>query len=69
MVHWITTHRQRGYAPRYRTVEIIRNRCVIGVNDEDIQLVNYNEFGKYWGVGLCHVILNLKVPEGNELKR
>jgi Tc5 transposase DNA-binding domain len=52
LVHWITTLTQRGYAPRYRTVrelvEVIRNRRVIGVNDEDIQLAKYNEFGKAW---------------------
>lgn len=44
-VHWITLLTQRGYAPRYQTVkelaEIIRNRRVLGVNDDDIQLVTY----------------------------
>src|SRR5947207_15321281 len=43
LVHWITTLTQHGYAPRYRTVrelaEIIRNRRVLGVNDDDVQLV------------------------------
>jgi len=52
LVQWITTLTQRGYAPRYRTVrelaEIIRNQRVISVNDEDIQLVKYEEFGKAW---------------------
>lgn len=52
LVHWITTLTQRGYAPRYRTVrelaEIIRNRRVLGVNDVDVQLVNYDAFGKDW---------------------
>jgi len=28
--------------------EIIRNRCVIGINDDDIQLVAYEEFGRDW---------------------
>ena len=27
---------------------IIRNRRVLDVNDEDVQLVNYDEFGKDW---------------------
>jgi Tc5 transposase DNA-binding domain len=49
---WITTRTQHGYAPRYRTVlelaEIIRNRPVHGVNDDDIQLVTYDEFGRDW---------------------
>jgi len=52
LAKWITTLTQRGYAPRYRTIrelaEIIRNRRVIGVNDEDIQLVQYNTIGKDW---------------------
>ena len=52
LVHWITTLTQRGYAPRYRTVrelaEIIPNRRVCGVNDDDVHLVNYDEFGKDW---------------------
>ena len=52
LVHWITTLTQHGYAPRYCTVqelaEIIRNRCVIGINDDDIQLVAYEEFGRDW---------------------
>ena len=52
LVHWITTLTQRGYAPRYTTVrelaEIIRNRRVRGVNDDNIQLVNYDAFGKDW---------------------
>jgi hypothetical protein len=52
LVHWITLLTQRGYAPRYCTVrelaEIIRNRRVIGVNDDDIQLVTYNAFGRDW---------------------
>ena len=51
LVHWVTTLTERGYAPRYRTVqglaELIRNRRV---NDEDVQLVNYEEFGKDWVV-------------------
>ena len=50
LVHWITTLTQHGYAPRYRTVrelaEIIRNRRVLGVNDDDVQLVTYDTFGK-----------------------
>ena len=41
-----------GYAPRYRTLrelaEIIRIRRVIRVNDEDIQLGQYEPFGKDW---------------------
>lgn len=52
LVHWITTLTERGYTPRYRTIrelaEIIRNRRVLGVNDNSIQLVNYEEFGKDW---------------------
>jgi len=52
LANWITTLTQRGYAPRYRTVrelaEIIRNHRVVGVNDGDIQLVNYDPFGKEW---------------------
>ena len=52
LVHWITTLTQRGYAPQYRTVrelaEIIRNRRVLGVNDDDIQLIHYDPFGKDW---------------------
>jgi Tc5 transposase DNA-binding domain len=52
LAHWITTLTQHGYAPRYRTVrelaEIIRNRRVFGVNDDDVQLVNYEQFGKDW---------------------
>jgi hypothetical protein len=52
LVHWITTLTERGYAPRYRTIRelagLIRNRRVVGINDEDIQLVNYEEFGKDW---------------------
>ena len=52
LVHWITLLTQRGYAPRYQTVrelaEIIRNRRVLGVNDDDIQLVHYDAFGKDW---------------------
>src|SRR5271155_5044764 len=52
LVHWITTLTQHGYAPRYSTVrelaEIIRNRRVLGVNDDDVQLVNYDPFGKDW---------------------
>jgi hypothetical protein len=51
LVHWITTLTERGYA-RYRTTlelaGLIRNRRVVGINDEDIQLVNYEEFGKDW---------------------
>ena len=52
LVHWITTLTTRGYAPRYRTVrelaEIIRNRRIAGVNDDGIQLVNYEQFGRDW---------------------
>ena len=52
LAHWITTLTQHDYAPRYHTVreltEIIRNRCVFGVNDDDVQLVNYEPFGKDW---------------------
>ena|SRR5437762_8660023 len=52
LVHWITTLTEHGYAPHYHTVwelaELIRNRRVIGINDDDIQLVNYEEFGKDW---------------------
>jgi len=52
LVHWITRLTQCGYAPRYSTVrelaEIIRNRHIFGVNDDDIQLVNYEPFGKDW---------------------
>jgi len=52
LAKWITTLTQRGYAPRYNTIRelagIIRNRRVIGVNDDDIQLVNYNSIGKDW---------------------
>ena len=52
LVHWITMLTQRGYAPRYRTVrelaEIIRNRRVYGINNADIQLVNYDSIGKNW---------------------
>ena len=52
LIQWITTLTQCGYAPRYRIVrelaEIIGNQWVIGVNDEDIQLVKYEEFGKAW---------------------
>src|SRR5438046_5257406 len=52
LVHWITKLTTRGYAPRYRTVrelaEIIRNRRVMGVNDDSIQLVNYEQFGRDW---------------------
>ena len=50
LIHWITTLTQRGYALCYRIVPeltaIIRNRRVLSVNDEDVQLVNYDEFGK-----------------------
>ena len=53
LIHWITTLTQRGYAPRYRTVrelaEIIRQRRVASVNEEDIQLINYDQFGRDWG--------------------
>ena len=50
LVHWITTFIQCGYASWYCTVhelaEIIRNRCVLSVNDDDVQLITYNAFGK-----------------------
>jgi hypothetical protein len=50
LVHWITILTDRGYAPRYRTIRelagLIRNRCDVGINNEDTQLVNYEEFGK-----------------------
>ena len=46
LVHWITTLTKRGYAPHYHTVrelaEIIRNRRVYTVNDDDIQLITYD---------------------------
>src|SRR5438552_13303694 len=52
LVHWITVLTQHGYAPRYSTVcelaEIIRNRRVFGINDDEVQLVNYEPFGKQW---------------------
>jgi hypothetical protein len=52
LVHWITMLTQRGYAPRYCTVrdlaEIIRNRRVYGVNDEDVQLINYDDISRDW---------------------
>ena len=52
LVHWITTLTQHGYAPRYHAVceltEIIRNQRVLGVNDDDVQLVNYDTFGRDW---------------------
>src|SRR5436305_9418796 len=52
LVHWIITLTQCGYAPRYHTVqelvEIIRNRRVLGVNDNEVQLINYDSFGKDW---------------------
>jgi hypothetical protein len=52
LVHWITTVTPCGYAPRYRTVrelaEIIRNRLVRSVNDENVQLVNYDEISRHW---------------------
>ena len=52
LVHWITTLTEHSYAPRYHTVkelpEIIRNQRVVGINDDDIQLVQYEEFGKDW---------------------
>ena len=51
LVHWITTLTRCGYAPRYKTVrelaEIIRNERVRSINDE-VQLVNYDTFGKAW---------------------
>lgn len=28
--------------------EIIRNRRILGVSDDDVQLINYNEIGKDW---------------------
>jgi Tc5 transposase DNA-binding domain/helix-turn-helix, Psq domain len=52
LVHWITTISQRGYAPRYHTIrelaEIIRDQRVLGVNDDDVQLVNYDSIGRNW---------------------
>ena len=52
LAQWITTLTGRDYAPRYNTVrelaEIIRNRRVKGINDESIQLVNYEPFGRDW---------------------
>src|SRR5437763_6910221 len=52
LVRWITMFTTRGYAPRYRTVrelaELIRNRRIFGVNDETIQLVNYESFSRDW---------------------
>ena len=52
LVRWITMLTTRGYAPHYRTVrelaELIRNRRVFGVNNETIQLVNYESFGRDW---------------------
>lgn len=52
LVHWITILTQRGYAPRYRTIrelaEIIRHRRVLGIHDDDIQLVTYHAFGQDW---------------------
>jgi len=43
---------QRGYAPCHRTIrelaEIIRNERARGINDDDIQLVNYDPIGKGW---------------------
>jgi len=54
LVHWITKLTQRGYAPRHRTIrelaEIIRNERTRGINDDDIQLVNYDPIGKDWVV-------------------
>jgi hypothetical protein len=32
----------------YELVEIIRNRCIYGINDDDVQLVTYDTFGKDW---------------------
>jgi hypothetical protein len=50
LTHWITLLTQRGYAPQYSTVrelaEIIRNRRVFSVNDDDVQLIRYDSFGK-----------------------
>src|SRR5436305_1136600 len=52
LVHWITSLTMRGYSPRYTTVrelaEIIRNRRIIGINDDSVQLVTYDRFGKDW---------------------
>ena len=52
LAEWIATLTQRGYAPWYRTVrelaEIIRNQLVHGVNDQNIQLVNYDRIGRNW---------------------
>lgn len=52
LVRWITQLTERGYAPRYQTVqelaEIIRNRRVFGVNDETSELVRYEPFGRDW---------------------
>ena len=51
LVYWIITLTRRGYAPQYKTVrelaEIIRNERVRSINDE-VQLVNYDTFGKAW---------------------
>jgi len=52
LVHWIITLTWRGYAPRYKIVrelaEIIRNERVRGITDDEVQLVNYDAFGKAW---------------------
>jgi hypothetical protein len=61
LAHWITTLTQHGYVPWYRTVhelaEIIRNRCLWC---DDVQLVNYEQFGKDW---VPRHVINSKVQE------
>jgi len=71
LVHWITT--QCGYAPRYRTVcelaEIIRNRRVCSVNDDDVHLVNYDKFSKNWVPRFISRYLHLYMLDGSALRR
>jgi len=52
LVRWITRLTITGYPPRYETLremaEEIRKRCVKKINEEGLQLVQYDDIGKQW---------------------
>ena len=52
LVRWITRHTITGYSPRYQTLyemaEGIRKRRVKNINEDGLQLVQYDDIGKQW---------------------
>src|SRR5438046_2850948 len=58
LVRWITCLTITGYSPRYDTsremAEEIRKRHVKNINEDGLELVQYDEIGKQWVARFLH---------------